>query len=106
MDVPRPALGRRGRAVRKRRGAVPRRADAAVLAVLRRAAGAAGELTIGGSVIDLSLSSRSRRVYIYTYVTVPTATYTVERASGSETLESQQEKSGRAFQAPSANRCC
>ena len=55
VDVPRPALGRRRRSVRERRAAVPRRADAAVLAVLRRAHGGAGELTIGGSVIDLSL---------------------------------------------------
>ena len=37
MDVPRPALGRRRRIVRERRPAVPRRADAAVLAVLRLA---------------------------------------------------------------------
>ena len=50
VDVPRPALGRRRRDVCERRAAVPRRADAAVLAVLRRADYGAGELTIGGSV--------------------------------------------------------
>ena len=40
MDAPRPALGRRGRSVRERRPAVPRRAHAAVFAVLRLVGGA------------------------------------------------------------------
>ena len=44
VDVPRPALGRRRRIVCERPGAVPRRADAAVLAVLRLAHGGAGGL--------------------------------------------------------------
>ena len=42
--VPRPALGRRRRIVRERRPAVPRRAHAAVLAVLRLAHVGAGGL--------------------------------------------------------------
>ena len=55
----------------ERRAAVPRRADAAVLAVLRRARGAAGELTIGGSVIDVLLGVFGWYTYLF-YVTVTT----------------------------------
>ena len=54
---------------RKRRGAMPRRAHAAVLAVLRRADYGAGELTIGGSVVCLLGVFGYKYLF---YVTVPT----------------------------------
>ena len=47
VDAPRPALGRRGRSVRERRPAVPRRAHAAVFAVLRLVGGALAVMSSG-----------------------------------------------------------
>ena len=97
MDVPRPALGRRGRSVRERHSTLPRRAHAAVLAVLRRAAGAAaGELTIGGSVIDLSLSPGGVG-YTYLFSYGPYRSFPVKRASGNETLVETKSKAGAMF---------
>ena len=71
-------------------------ATIAIPLVLRRAAGAAGELTIGGSVIDLSLSPGGVG-YTYLFSYGPYRSFPVKRASGNETLVETKSKAGAIF---------